>query len=83
MMNENGSGHKTYHESGAAHHYHQNGPDSLVRHYQNQNTGLFSLWPFGKKEVILDEHPVVRFANGTVDWGTPGNRPRGRPAEFY
>lgn len=26
---------------------------------------------------------VRKFRNGTVDWGTPGNRPREYPAEFY
>lgn len=27
--------------------------------------------------------PVRKYPNGTVDWGTPGNRPRSYPAEYY
>lgn len=30
--------------------------------------------PFAEEQPIKDE--VIRFANGTIDWGTPGNRPR-------
>ena len=26
---------------------------------------------------------VRKFPNGTVDWGTPGNRPRQHPATYY
>ena len=37
---------------------------------------------FGKKKKEVD--PVVqRFANGSIDWGTPGNRPLEKPVEYY
>ena len=30
--------------------------------------------PFSDSKETKEE--VIRFANGTIDWGTPGNRPR-------
>lgn len=39
---------------------------------------------FGKKATKEDANIVVkRFANGTIDWGTPGNRPYAKPVEYY
>ena len=39
---------------------------------------------FGKNKQKDAVTPVVkRFANGTIDWGTPGNRPLEKPVEYY
>ena len=27
--------------------------------------------------------PVKKYLNGTIDWGTPGNKPRQYPPEYY
>ena len=29
------------------------------------------------------DKPVKRLPNGTIDWGTPGNKPRLMPIEYY
>lgn len=63
------------HVEGAPFHYHEN----FERHYQQS---LFK-WPWNKEYVVLQDAPVVRFPNGTIDWGTKGNRPRSMPAEYY
>lgn len=37
----------------------------------------------GKKKNKKLLGPVKKYKNGTIDWGTPGNRPRSYPAEYY
>lgn len=65
------------HNTGVPFHYHED----MTKHYQQS---LFSIkWPFGREYVALQDAPVIRFRNGTIDWGTVGNRPRSKPAEFY
>jgi hypothetical protein len=36
-----------------------------------------------ENKVEKGRPPVTRFPNGTVNWGTPGNRPRRKPINYY
>jgi hypothetical protein len=54
----------------------------LTSSYFNYFTSYINLLIWGKKKNE-ELRPIRKHENGTIDWGTPGNRPREKPAEYY
>ena len=61
---------------GTPSHFHKDGSE----HFLASNS-LFSWNIVGNKH--LDDDTVVKYENGTIDWGTKNNRPRKKPLFYY
>ena len=63
---------------GSPSHFHKDGSEHFLA-----TNALFSWNHLVGRNRPVAEGSVVRYTNGTIDWGTKNNRPRKKPLFYY